>query len=47
MERVYSGGKYMEKERKLEECRRVNRGIWKKRNRSKMTEENKEEERSR
>jgi len=47
MERVYSGGRYMGKERKLEECGGIDRGIQIRRNRSEMTGENREEERSR
>jgi len=47
MERVYSGERYMGKERKLEECGRINRGIRMRRNRSETTGENREEERSR
>ena len=46
MERVYSRGRYMGKERKLEECRGINRGI-QMRSRSEMIGENREEERSR
>ena len=44
MERVYSGERYMGKERKLEECRGINRRIQTRRNRSETTGENREEE---
>jgi len=47
MEKVYSRGRYMGKERKLEECRGINRGIQTRRNRSETIGENREEERSR
>ena len=47
MERVYSRGRYLGKERKLEECRGINRGIQMRRSKSEMIGENREEERSR
>ena len=47
MERVYSGGRYMGKERKLEECRGNNREIQMRRSKSEMIGENREKERSR
>ena len=47
MERVYSRGRYMGKERKLEECEGINRGIRTRRNKSETTGENREEERGR
>jgi len=45
VERFYSGGRYMEKERKLEECGGINKGIQTRKNRSEMTGENRKEER--
>ena len=47
MERVYSEGRYIGKERKLEECKEINRGIRIRRNKSEITRETRGEERRR
>jgi len=47
MKRVYSRGRYLGEERKLEKYGGINRGIWTRRSRSEMTGEYREEERSR
>jgi len=47
MERFYSRGGHLGMEEKPEKCRRVDRGVQKRRNRSKTIRENGEEERDR